>query len=275
MPPSPETAGTARSPAASRLLDRLDRVAEVLRDRGDALALLGLGSVGRDLERLDEHSDLDFFAVVEDDAKGDYLRRVDWLESAAPVAFSFPNTVDGRKVLFHDGVYAEYAVFTLAELRQAAYAPGRIVWRRADAPDGLDVPLRPPPADEPDVPHQVNEAMTNLLVGLHRDARGEVLSALRLIQVDAVDRVLHLLELEADDPGSRQDVFARERGVERQHRGRDLPLAEMVPGYGHNGRAARATVSWLRAHCPEHLDAALLAAVEDLVADAERREQAR
>jgi hypothetical protein len=253
------------SAAARRLLNRLDRIGEVLRDRGDALALLALGSVGRDRHRLDEHSDLDFFAVVEDDAKGDYLSRLDWLEQAGAVAFSFPNTVDGRKVLFRDGVYAEYAVFTLPELRQATYAPGRIVWQRADAPNGLDVPLRSPQPETSDESHQVNEAMTNLLVGLHRDARGEVLSGLRLIQVQAVDRILRLLELQSDGGGSRQDVFAPERGVERQHRGADLPMAAMMPGYGHNALAARAVLGWLRTHCPEHLDAALLDAVLELL----------
>jgi len=258
---------------AQRILDRLDRIGEVLRDRGDALALIGLGSVGRDLHRLDEHSDLDFFAIVEDEAKAHYLESLDWIQAASAVAFSFPNTADGRKVLFRDGLYGEYAVFTLAELRRAEYPPGRVVWQRADAPDGLDVPVRHPHLEEFDVPHQVGEAMTNLFVGLHRDARGEGLSAVRLIQVHAVDRILRILELTADDGASRQDLFARERGVERRYRERDLPLPAMVPGYGHNARAARAVLTWLQAHCAEHLDPALLGVVEDLLNDAERRGQ--
>lgn len=254
---------------ARRILERLDRIGEVLRDRGDALALLGLGSVGRDLHRLDEHSDLDFFAVVDDDAKPRYLQDLDWLEAAAPVAFSFANTADGRKVLFDDGLYGEYAVFTLAELRRAAYPPGRVVWKRADAPDGLDVPAQDARQEPIDVPHQVGEAMTNLFVGLHRDARGETLSAMRLIQVHAVDRVLNVLDLTADDGSSRQDLFAPERGVEQRYRGRDLPLPEMAAGYAGNARAARAVLTWLQAHCAAHLDAALVDAVENLLRDAE------
>jgi hypothetical protein len=262
-------AAAGRPAAVQSLLDRLDRIGEVLRERGDAIALLGLGSVGRDLHRLDEHSDLDFFAVVEDDAKAGYLEQLDWLEAAAPVASSFANTVDGRKVLFEDGIYAEYAVFTLAELRGAAYPPGRVVWQRADAPAGLEVPQRTPPSDDSDLPHQVGEALTNLLVGLHREARGERLAAVRLVQVQAVDRVLRILELTAGGP-SRQDPYAPERGAERQHRGRDLPLAQLVPGYEHNARAARAVLGWLQAHCPEHLDPALVAAVEALLERADR-----
>jgi len=255
-------------PSPERLLDRLDRIGEVLRDRGDALALLGLGSVGRDLHRLDEHSDLDFFAVVDDGAKQHYLDSLDWLEAAAPIAFSFANTADGRKVLFADGVYAEYAVFTLAQLRRAEYPPARVVWRRPDAPAGLDTPVRPPQLEEFDVPHQVNEAMTNLLVGLHRDARGERLSATRLIQVHALDRILHILELTAHDGAVRQDLYARERGVERRHRAQDLPLSSLVPGHDHNPRAARAVLDWLQTHCAEHLDPALVRAVSDLLQDA-------
>src|SRR6184192_2382054 len=96
-----------------RLLQRLDDLADVLVHRGDALALIGLGPVGLDLDRLDQHSDVDFFAVLEDAAKQRYLDSIDWLEELCAVDFSFPNSVDGRKVLFADGLFAEYAVFTL------------------------------------------------------------------------------------------------------------------------------------------------------------------
>ena len=47
--------------------------------------------------------------IVEDDARQRYLDSIDWLEELSPVAFSFANTLDGRKVLFADGLYAEYA----------------------------------------------------------------------------------------------------------------------------------------------------------------------
>src|SRR5262245_4400467 len=94
------------------LLDRLDAIARSLASRADAIALLGVGSVGRDLDRIDEHSDLDFFVIVDGAAKRRYLDDIDWLREAAPVVYDFENTVDGRKILFADGIYAEYAVFT-------------------------------------------------------------------------------------------------------------------------------------------------------------------
>jgi hypothetical protein len=244
-----------------RLLHRLDDLGAALARRGDAIALIGLGSVGIDLDRLDDHSDLDFFVIVEDDARQRYLDSIDWLEELSPVAFNFPNTADGRKVLFADGLYAEYAVFTLDGVEACASPAGRIVWQRADAPAGLNAPRRAPgPSPYDTVLWQANEALTNVYVGLHRDTRGETLSAARLIQTHAVDRVLTIAGLLAGEAG-RQDVFAVERGAERRF-GARVPLAAMVPGYGRNREAALAILEWLDAHAD--VDPALAAAIRGL-----------
>jgi hypothetical protein len=228
-----------------RLLRRLDELGAVLARRGDALALFGVGSVGVDVERLDDHSDIDFFAVVEDDAKQRYLDSIEWLEELAPVVFSFENSVDGRKVLFADGIFAEYAVFTLGELRAQSYPPLRLVWRRDDAPADLkDGAGRLPGASPHDnAEWQVNEALTNLYVGLHRELRGERLSAMRFIQVHAVDRLLTFLDL--TESTWKQDAFVVERGAEKRHAASPLPLAELAPGYERNREAALAILTWL------------------------------
>ncbi|KPB04498.1 hypothetical protein [Bacillus sp. CHD6a] len=47
-----------------RLLRRLDEIGLSLERTQGALLLLGLGSVGNELDRLDEFSDLDFFVIV-------------------------------------------------------------------------------------------------------------------------------------------------------------------------------------------------------------------
>jgi hypothetical protein len=190
---------------------------------------------------------MDFFVIVDDGAKQRYLDSIDWLEALCPVEFSFENSVDGRKVLFSDGLFAEYAVFTVEELRGASFPPGRLVWARGDAPAGLERPGRlpgPSPYDYPE--YHVNEAVTNLYVGLHREARGERLAAMRLIQVHAVDRLLNYLELTT--PGrARQDPFAVERGAEKRFGPEVLPLSDIVLGYGRNREAALAMLDWLEA----------------------------
>ena len=49
-----------------KLLQRLDAIGHALEQSGHALALIGLGSAGRETHRIDAYSDLDFFVVVED-----------------------------------------------------------------------------------------------------------------------------------------------------------------------------------------------------------------
>jgi hypothetical protein len=252
------------SDVPQRLLARLDGLGAVFRSRGDVIALLGLGSVGLDLERLDEHSDLDFFVVVDGDgAKEQYLTDLGWLEAVGPIVYSFANSVDGRKILWADGLYAEYAIYTLAELQAGSYFGARVVWSRPDAPDGLvDLgrPLAPSPYDSPE--YQVGEALTNLYVGLHRELRGERLAATRLIQTHAIDRLLTYLDLTGVAARPRQDPFAVERGAETRFTTETLPLAAMVQGYEHNRESALAILEWLEARV--EVNHALADAVREL-----------
>ena len=68
---------------ARRLLARLDEIGKALERAGDALALIGLGSSGVELERLDDYSDLDFFVVVAAGRKRRFVERLDWLGAVA------------------------------------------------------------------------------------------------------------------------------------------------------------------------------------------------
>ncbi|GAA4601739.1 hypothetical protein GCM10023107_57780 [Actinoplanes octamycinicus] len=245
------------------MLQRLDELAAHLATREDTVAVLGLGSAGAQRGRLDDHSDLDFFLIVEEGATGRYAEATDWLAAPCPVVYSFANERHGRKALYADGIFVEYAVFTVAELRRVAFRGARVVWRRADAPPGLtesDVPEPRPPFDT--VEFHLNEALTNLYVGLHRELRGEHLSAARFIQGHAVDRVIALLRLSEGEPPYR-DLFDPSRRVERTYPPQLLPLAEMVPGYRGNAAAARAILDWLGARFP--IPAPLGARIEELL----------
>jgi len=256
-----------------RLLAFLDHLAAELDRRGDAVALLGLGSVGRDLHRLDEHSDADFFVVVDEAATRDrYIADIDWLEAAHPVVWSFENSDLGRKALLEGDLFAEYAVLALADMATAGYPPGRIHWSRGDAPVGLEVPTTPVP-QPPSLEHEVGEAITNLYVGLHRDLRGERLTATRFIQGYAVDRWVTVLDHLGLGRGARQDVFVVDRGVERRFGPELLPLADLVPGYERNAHAAATLLGLLEAHV--ELDPTIVAAVRDLVARSAAEAQSR
>ncbi|ADV65955.1 hypothetical protein [Deinococcus maricopensis] len=235
-------------PSPAHLLARLEAVASSLRTRPDALALLALGSVGLETDRLDEHSDLDFFVIVAPGARAAYLEDLGWLERAHPVAFSFANTPDGRKVLFGDGVFAEYAVFEMEALRGVPYAAGRLVWKREGVPDALAAPAAPAVGAPRSAAWQTNEALTNLFVGLHREARGERLSATRFIQQYAVDRVLDLATLQGTARAGHADAFMAERRFEQRFPEVAAALPGMVQGYARNGPSALCILAWLEAH---------------------------
>lgn len=206
------------------MLRLLDDIALRLAADADALALLALGSGGRNTERFDEHSDLDFFVIATEKEK--FLADLSWL---GPVQWSHRDTPDGCKALVA-GVFCEFAVFLADEMPTVKYAPGRVVWKRETVT--LDE-QHPPLVAERDC--LVDEVLSNLYVGLHRWLRGERLSALRMIQGEALDNLLRLYA--PDDP------FAPSRRAE----GVGLPLAMMAPGYAATPAAAQVILEHLPA----------------------------
>jgi hypothetical protein len=239
-----------RSVTPRVLQDRLATLARELAGRDDALALLALGSAGAETERLDAWSDLDFFVVVSDGAKGRYIENLDWLVAAHPVVWHFQNTVDGHKALMADGVFCEFAVFEIPELNRIPYAPGRFVWRRGEVDESLAHPKWPLPAKQ-SADWLIGEALSNLIVGLQRHARGEKLAAMRMIQVHALDRLLEFLERQESgsyDVLAARDPFNVDRRIERRGSqvARDLP--RWAGGYERTVPAALAMLAGLEAY---------------------------
>ncbi len=230
------------------LLQRLDEIGRSLAQTEGALALLGFGSVGQELERLDQYSDLDFFAIARPGYKSRFISELDWLSRITPIAYAFQNTTDGYKLLFDDGIFCEFAVFEPEELARAIFSSGRLIWQA----DDFDVSLldKPTPSESEarSVEWLVGEVLTNLYVGLGRYHRGEKLSAVRFIQGHAVDRVIELAaHIETAQPGL-ADVFDDGRRFERRFPQMARQLPQFVPGYNQSLMAARAILDFLNAH---------------------------
>ncbi|WP_225753913.1 hypothetical protein [Actinotalea sp. Marseille-Q4924] len=252
--------------AVQRLLRRLDRIGAALAADGRALALLGLGSVGLERDRLDRWSDLDFFVVVGPGAKGPMIEDLSWLTGVAPVAYAFRNTPDGYKLLYRDGVLCELAVFEPHELPGIPFAAGRVVWAQEGFDTTLLRPVRTAPAPPPvDVAWATGEALTALYVGLGRYHRGERLAAARLVQSHAVDRVLEIAASVEMPTAAPVDPFAPERRAERRLPLTAQHLATFVQGYDRTPQSARAVLGWLDEHVD--VDPAMRAAVLALCAD--------
>ena len=233
------------------LLKRLDDIGASLERGGGALALIGLGSAGRELDRLDRYSDLDFFVIAEDGHKQAFLSDLAWLGSVAPVAYCFRNTSDGYKLLFSDGIFCEFAVFEARELSGIPFSPGRIVWKRNGVPDSICEPPEPTSSVPRDTEWLLGEALTNLYVGMARDSRGEKLSAMRFIQGFAMERVMELAALMDASGGEKSaDPFSPDRRFEKRYPGLAARLPHCLRGYADNAASALSILALLEEHFP-------------------------
>ncbi len=231
-------AGTIAGMTPDLLLARLDAIGAALAATGAAQALIGLGSVGLQTDRLDAWSDLDFFVVADPGGKALFIDRLDWLAAAHPLAWHFRNTADGHKVLMTDGVFCELAVFEPQELPAIPFAPGRLVWARPGTDPALAQPRRALPQRSTDETWIVGEALSCLFVGLQRWHRGEKLSAARFVQGHALDRLIELDALRSHPVAG--DPFAGERRLEARQPALAAELPALVPGYAGTPAAARA-----------------------------------
>ena len=197
-----------------KLLQRLDDMGKYLETREDTLGLLGLGSVGVELSRLDQYSDLDFFLIVKKGSKSTYLDSLFWLSDVYPLAYSFRNTVDGYKILFADGIYGEFAVFEEQEMTNISYSEGRWIFKKSDCTisNVQTMPFKPLVSKQTDF--AINELLTNLLVGLQRFRRGERLAAQRLIEVHALNQLISILPSIYVEENIVADKFNLDRRIE-------------------------------------------------------------
>lgn len=233
-----------------RLLERLDDIGRSVASSAQGLAVIGLGSVGLERDRLDEYSDLDFFVVARDGRKGWFLDDLGWLSGVAPLAYQFRNTADGYKALSADGIFHEFAIFERAELAAIPFAAGRIVWRDPAFDESIAQPAPPaPPGEPPALEWLLGEALTNLYVGLGRFRRGEKLSAARFIQSYAVDRVIELIE-RTEAATAQADPFSRERRFEQRFPDPAAELPALIQGYERSPESALAILALLERRFP-------------------------
>jgi hypothetical protein len=232
-------------------LQRLDEIGQSLARSSHALALLGLGSVGIERERLDNHSDLDFFVIVATGHKQAYLNDLHWLSAIHPIVYHFPNTEDGYKLLFADGIFCEFAVFEPDELQGIPFAAGQIVWKQPHVAKTISQPIKQQTKQrKPSQEWLLGEALTNLYVGLARERRGERLSATRFIQGYAVDRLVELAEFSEGAQSALRDEFAPERRFEQRYPVTASYAAAWLQGYERNRESALAILSFLEQQFP-------------------------
>ncbi|MFS1467389.1 hypothetical protein BCU33_015135 [Vibrio lentus] len=230
------------------LLQRLDAIGESLKASGKAHALLGLGSVGIETERLDEFSDVDFFAIVQEGHKQYFLDSLHWLSDILPIDYAVRNTVDGYKVLYTDGIFCEFAVFEAHELAHIPFAEGRIVWQEADFDTQCCVPPTKGAAETNSQEWIIGEALTNLYVGMSRYNRGEKLSGSRFVQSYALDRLIDLVDQTETSEPEFVDEFMSDRRLEARFPQFAKLLPTFTQGYDRTAESALAQLAFLNTH---------------------------
>ncbi len=135
--------------------------------------------------------------------------------------------------MFEDSIYGEFAIFEERELESASYSGGRIVWKHPsyDSESILKSKSDFPGTKSPSLDHVVNEALTNLYVGLGRYARGEKLSASRFVESYAINGLLSVLYLLEPEVDFYPDKFGNERRVEKRFPQFSSRIGNMLQGY--------------------------------------------
>jgi len=161
-----------------------------------------------------------------------FIDNLDWLTDVSESGFYFPNTKDGYKFLYTDGVFCEFAVFDEIEIKTAVFSKGSVLWHKPD----FDLTLCEPkttytPRKPTDLSWAFNEALTCLYVGLNRYARGEFLSGTRFVQNYAVDIIISTSHFIASEVPNFIDGFQHERRYESRYPELAKFLPDMIQGY--------------------------------------------
>jgi len=228
-----------------KLFARLNEIGESLKQSQKALALLALGSVGIELDRIDDYSDLDFFVIAKTGYKNYFLNNLDWLKAVSNLAFYFQNTKDGYKALFDDGIFCEFAIFEQNELSKIPFSEGRLVWAENNVDHNICKPIMRVEKVQHNKEWIIGELLTNLYIGICRYKRGEKLSASRFIQSHAVDRVLELAAYLEEKSLVNEDFFSNERRFEQIYPNISKQLPKFIQGYDRSEESALEIIKFI------------------------------
>ena len=208
-------------------LKRFDQIIQFNQSKDYVLGFIGFGSMHHK-HRLDAYSDIDFFIIVDDDYKETFLKDISWLE-VAPIAWWYQETKDGLKVIYNDGIFLEFAVFTQSELSGIPFETGTVYYLKEGVSEHIFAPKQLPKKDI-DKTYVFNTWLSNLYIGLLREMRGEKVAAFLMIQVYASHHFLTLLNPKVDDP------FVVERRIESRL---SLDYEVLYAGYQGNMDSAK------------------------------------
>lgn len=176
---------------------RFDRFLELLiaeaKARHDVVGVVAFGSTA-DRQRADEWSDHDIAWVVQPGAEDRYRDDLRWLPTTEPVVISVIEHHGGGKVVDEGGHVVEFGVTTVDGLDGWFINRYEVLVDRGGIREALErVASKIGPDGPADDAREIRLALAQLLIGVGRYRRGEVLSAGQSIRSEAVAHLLVVL----------------------------------------------------------------------------------
>lgn len=206
----------------ARVLERFEDFLSDLRARAqadpDVVGLVGLGSTA-ERDRVDEWSDHDFALVTRPDSQERFRAGTDWLPDAESIALRLREHHGGGKVIYDDGSVLEFGVADLADLAGWSANAYEVLYDDGGVAEAMvAVAAKPLPAGEFDDARDAGLVLTQILIGVGRARRGELLSAGQSIRSEALGYLLGILGRRVPATGpQRLDSLDPRRRFETAH----------------------------------------------------------
>lgn len=206
------------SPLTDSPFDRyLAELSAVAESKDDVVGLAGFGSTA-DRSRVDEWSDHDFAWVTAEGAQDSYRHDLSWLPGAESIALSVVEHHGGVKVIYDDGRVLEFGITSLADFTSWAGNRIEVLVDKGGVAEAVETILSAPlPEGERDARGAAPLILTQLLIGVGRYRRGEVLSAGRSIRDEATAYLLVALAAHLGGKTERLDTLDPRRRFDFVH----------------------------------------------------------
>jgi len=210
-----------------------ERLNCILQQHDQVIGLVAVGSMAERNYLPDEWSDHDFYIITHPGQQNYYRSNYDWLPDPGEIAWVFPETEHGVKVIYRDGHLVEYAVFDLQELNVAKANRFRVLIDKGGVQQAMaavasaTIEWSTKSTDQ----YLAGQFLTNLLVGIGRYRRGERMSAHKFIKGSAPGYLVTLFSRHvcSADPNLVDNIDSTRR-FERTHPelGRELERLMLV-----------------------------------------------
>lgn len=175
-------------------------------------------------------------------------QQLNWLSEVQHVAYQYQRSKNGKRMVFSDGVFCDFYLYSPDQLSQANADNWQLEWcASSDA-----IPAYPVSASETfenRTEWLLGELLTNLTLGLRHFAQNEKLAAFQCVQQNALNHLCTLmLRCQQQSAQAMRDTtweaLANEQGCN---------MAEFASGYEHSPNAAQAILKHLESmHCINH-----------------------